>query len=268
MAHVLVVEDVKFISRMLAEILRKAGHDVEVAVDGREAIGKIAARRPDLVLLDVSMPEVDGLEVAATLKQDPGTSALPVIMVTARTDEATRTEAKKLGVAGFVRKPFETATLLREVSDALDQAPPPPEESIGPSPSVSAASNVVSAPAQPVPRAAEEPAPSPGSHRLIPGVDIVEHPKALVVRLEIDRIADELFVSLEPELAKSARGVLVDWRAPSVVGEHEVRSFAELAAKLATENRALRVANAPEQVVRAFEAGGQAALLLRTGRAG
>ena len=81
---ILVVDDDPDIARFVEVNLRSAGYDVAVAGDGEEALEKAAELRPDLVLLDVMMPVMDGFEMLAELKGDPSIAAIPVIMVTAR----------------------------------------------------------------------------------------------------------------------------------------------------------------------------------------
>jgi len=235
MARVLVVDDVKFISMMLADILRKAGHEVDVAASGQEAIDKVAVETPDLVVLDVSMPELDGIEVTRTLRAAERTRDVPVLMVTARTDEKTRAAAVEAGANDYVVKPFEASSLLRKVAVLLEQSSPKRTRV----PTVSSILRIVS-----------------------PGVEVEDNPKALVVKLKLEEISLELFEALEPEITKSTRGVLISWRSPETAPAEVIDGFAKLASRLAAERRALRIANAPEGVAEAFEKAGLADLLL------
>jgi DNA-binding response OmpR family regulator len=235
MARVLVVDDVKFISMMLADILRKAGHKVDVASNGREAIDKADVETPDLVVLDVSMPEVDGIEVTRTLRATERTRDVPVLMVTARTDEKTRAAAVEAGANDYVVKPFEASSLLRKVAALLEES----GSKRARVPTVSSILRIVA-----------------------PGVEVEDNPKALVVKLKLQEISPELFEALEPEITNSTRGVLISWRSPETAPAEVIDGFAKLAARMAAERRALRIANAPEGIVEAFEKAGLANLLL------
>jgi CheY-like chemotaxis protein len=119
MARILVVDDVKFISKMLAAMFEEKGHEVITAADGVEAVRRTGEEKPDLVLLDISMPKMDGLEVARTLRSDPATRHIPLMMVTSRNDRESITAAHQAGVDEYLVKPFEPANLLAKVSKLL-----------------------------------------------------------------------------------------------------------------------------------------------------
>jgi CheY-like chemotaxis protein len=104
--RILVVEDYEPSREALADALCEAGFDVEVAVSGREAIGKALEERPDLILMDLSLPGLDGTEATLLLKADQRTQDIPVIAVSGhrRKEEA----ALKAGCADFISKPFLT----------------------------------------------------------------------------------------------------------------------------------------------------------------
>jgi DNA-binding response OmpR family regulator len=233
MARVLVVDDVKFISRMLADILRRAGHEVDVAGNGREAIEKASSGDPDLVVLDVSMPEIDGIEVTRRLRADERTRDVPVLIVTARTDDKTRAAAAEAGANDYVVKPFDARALLRRATALLEAGSTRTRV-----PTVSSIRRIIT-----------------------PGVELEDNPKALVVKLKLREISAALFDVLEPEIAKSTRGVLISWRTPEAAPADVVDGFAKLAVRLAGEGRALRIANAPDAVAEAFERAGQGKLL-------
>jgi len=235
MARVLVVDDVKFISMMLADILKKAGHEVDVATNGREAIDKASAETPDLVVLDVSMPEVDGIEVTRALRADERTCDVPVLMVTARTDDKTRAAAAEAGANDYMVKPFEARSLLSRATALL-------EESGSKRTRVPTVSSIIRMPA--------------------PGIEIEDNPKALVVKLKLEEVSSALFEELEPEIEKSKRGLLISWRTPATAPSEVIDGFAKLAERLAAEGRVLRIANAPEAIAVAFEEAGLARLLL------
>ena len=117
MAKVLVVDDSGLSRRISRRILEDAGHTVGEAADGLAALERYALERPDLVLLDVTMAEMDGLEVLRQLRaMDPDAR---VVMATADVQSSTRTLAAAGGAVGFVPKPFAAEAVLRAVDAAL-----------------------------------------------------------------------------------------------------------------------------------------------------
>jgi two-component system chemotaxis response regulator CheY len=117
MAKILVVDDSGLSRRASRRILESAGHAVADAADGLAALERYALDRPDLVLLDVTMAEMDGLEVLRQLRtMDPGAV---VVMATADVQTSTRTLAEAGGAVGFVVKPLVAGTVLQAVDDAL-----------------------------------------------------------------------------------------------------------------------------------------------------
>ncbi|MEE0480692.1 MAG: response regulator transcription factor [Mitsuokella jalaludinii] len=115
--QILVVDDEASIRELLTFNLKKNGYEVTAAADGREALAKAAGM--DLVLLDIMLPEVDGLEVCRRLKADPQTSGLPIIMLTAKAEEIDRVLGLELGADDYVVKPFSMRELLARVKAVL-----------------------------------------------------------------------------------------------------------------------------------------------------
>ena len=115
--QILVVDDEASIRELLSFNLKKNGYSVETAADGREALAKAAGM--DLVLLDIMLPEVDGLEVCRRLKADPQTSGIPIIMLTAKAEEIDRVLGLELGADDYVVKPFSMRELLARVKAVL-----------------------------------------------------------------------------------------------------------------------------------------------------
>ena len=113
--QILVVDDEASIRELLSFNLKKNGYSVETA--GREALAKAAGM--DLVLLDIMLPEVDGLEVCRRLKADPQTSGIPIIMLTAKAEEIDRVLGLELGADDYVVKPFSMRELLARVKAVL-----------------------------------------------------------------------------------------------------------------------------------------------------
>ncbi|HET9444014.1 MAG TPA: response regulator [Acidimicrobiales bacterium] len=112
MLRVLVVDDDPDIRALLAMNLELSGYHVTQAPNGRQGSDLARALRPDLILLDVMMPEMDGLDVLRGLKADPETSEIPVVMLTAKTEDSTVWQGWELGAAYFLTKPFELPQLL------------------------------------------------------------------------------------------------------------------------------------------------------------
>lgn len=116
----LLVEDdpeVQFVARLA---LKRDGFTVTVVGNGAEVLASVQADRPDVILLDWMMPGMDGPEVCRRLKQDPDTSSIPVIFVTARSQQAEVARGLGLGAAGYIVKPFDALALGREVRRVLD----------------------------------------------------------------------------------------------------------------------------------------------------
>ena len=115
--QILVVDDEASIRELLSFNLKKNGYSVETAADGREALAKAAGM--DLVLLDIMLPEVDGLEVCRRLKADPPTRGIPIIMLPANAEDIDRVLGLELGADDYVVKPFSMRELLARVKAVL-----------------------------------------------------------------------------------------------------------------------------------------------------
>ncbi len=122
MATILVVDDHEEIRDALDAILEEEGHDVLQAENGKQAIEIVAANGPDVVLLDIAMPEMDGLETLRRLKASPETANAAVIMVTAQGDRHAMVKAVQLGTRDYITKPWETGEVEMCVNWALKAA--------------------------------------------------------------------------------------------------------------------------------------------------
>lgn len=120
-ARILVVDDEPAVTDLLAYNLRKAGYEILLAADGREALRLARQSSPDLILLDLMLPEVDGLDVCRELRK---TSKVPVIMLTARGEEIDRVVGLELGADDYVCKPFSVRELLARIKAVLRRAQP------------------------------------------------------------------------------------------------------------------------------------------------
>jgi two-component system chemotaxis response regulator CheY len=115
-SDVLVVDDSAAIRKILTRVLRQTGMAIQTiheAGDGQEALAVMALHRIDLVLSDINMPKMDGLQLLASLKTSPQYQKIPVVMITTEGGETKVAEAVRLGAAGYVRKPF-TADQIKE----------------------------------------------------------------------------------------------------------------------------------------------------------
>ena len=116
---VLVVDDDEDNIRIISTMLLARGYEVRLARDGRSAMESIRQQRPDLVLLDVMMPGMDGMQVLDTIRADPRTTALPVILVTAKTEDQDLLDGYRAGAQYYVTKPFTSRQLLYAISHVL-----------------------------------------------------------------------------------------------------------------------------------------------------
>ena len=119
MAKMLLVEDDEMNRDMLSRRLQRRGCDVAVAVDGLEAIDKGRSESPDLILMDISLPKMDGLEATRQLKADPDMQAIPVIALTAHAMAGDRDRALDAGCDDYYTKPIDLARLLEKIDTLI-----------------------------------------------------------------------------------------------------------------------------------------------------
>jgi len=120
--HIVLAEDDPDIQLVARLALKSASFDVTVANDGVEALARIGERRPDLVLLDWMMPMMDGPETCRHLKADPATCDIPVVFLTAKSQQSEIAHGVSLGAIGYITKPFDALTLAKTVRDLLNTA--------------------------------------------------------------------------------------------------------------------------------------------------
>lgn len=123
MTTILLVEDHEDVRDMLSRRLRRQGFDVSIAVDGRQALEACATERPDLVLLDMNLPEMDGWTVARQLKADPGSAEIPIIALTAYAAAADRARALQAGCDDYHPKPIDFSRLVSQIEAVLALVP-------------------------------------------------------------------------------------------------------------------------------------------------
>lgn len=117
--EILVVDDTPDNLRLLSAILTRKDYEVRKALDSRQAMSSVKADAPDLILLDIKMPEVDGYETCIALKADPETCAIPVIFISALDDAMDKVKAFSVGGADYISKPFQEAEVLARIEHQL-----------------------------------------------------------------------------------------------------------------------------------------------------
>jgi DNA-binding response OmpR family regulator len=122
MSRILIVEDDDDIAQLVHRYLTRAGHVADIVRAGDEALLKVRERMPDLIILDLMLPGLDGLEVCRALRASPATRALPIIMLTARSEESDRVAGLQLGADDYVTKPFSPNELVARVGALLRRA--------------------------------------------------------------------------------------------------------------------------------------------------
>ncbi len=118
-AKVLVADDEEYIQHILNFSFSAEGYQVITASDGEEAIAKAKCERPDVIVLDIMMPKMDGYEACKRLKSDPETRSIPIILLTAKGREADRRLGTEAGADGYVVKPFSPGRLIERVEGML-----------------------------------------------------------------------------------------------------------------------------------------------------
>jgi len=119
LASILIVEDDPDISDLIAHYLQRAGHEVTRLTSGSEVMPRVRTAPPDLVILDLMLPGMDGLLVCQAMRANTATAAIPIIMLTARGDEADRIAGLELGADDYVTKPFSAKELVARVAARL-----------------------------------------------------------------------------------------------------------------------------------------------------
>ena len=129
MARILLVEDNEMNRDMLSRRLARRGHEILIAVDGGEGVARASADLPDLILMDMSLPVIDGWEATRRIKADPATSKIPVIALTSHAMSGDREQALAAGCDDYDTKPIELDRLIEKISTLLKWGSPPPHVS-------------------------------------------------------------------------------------------------------------------------------------------
>lgn len=119
MAKILVIEDDATFLGLLRVHLSNAGHQVRIAEDAAIGLRAVVAEAPDLIILDIYVPYLDGLELLEALRLDPATRDIPVIVLTGRGDDETHAKAQQIGVADYFTKPIQGDQLLASIAKHL-----------------------------------------------------------------------------------------------------------------------------------------------------
>ena len=118
--RILLVDDHQTVFRLLEAIVRINGYELMYAESGQQGIVMARQELPDLILLDVMMPDIDGFKVCQYLKENPETKDIPVMFLTARGAEGDLKTGRKAGADGFMTKPFQTREVLKQIEKLLD----------------------------------------------------------------------------------------------------------------------------------------------------
>ena len=117
---ILLIDDHDSVLKLLEAVLKVRNYDVCYASNGPEGLEKARSENPDLILLDVMMPGMDGFKVCQALKQADATSATPVVFLTARGEESDREMGQRVGGEGFIKKPFRSVDLMETITRLMD----------------------------------------------------------------------------------------------------------------------------------------------------
>ncbi len=117
---ILIVDDEAYIVTSLEYVMKSAGFEVGVARDGEEALAKVEEMTPDLVILDVMMPKLDGFEVCERIRANPAWNTVRIIMLTAKGRDAEREKGMSLGADDYLTKPFSTRDILKRATEIMD----------------------------------------------------------------------------------------------------------------------------------------------------
>jgi DNA-binding response OmpR family regulator len=117
--RILVVEDEESLLKLESILLSSKGYNVTGVMDGKSALEEVMAHRPDLVILDIMLPEIDGFEVCRRIKENPATSAIPVVMLTAKKNSQDVARGTEVGANAYLTKPFKSAKVIEVIEELL-----------------------------------------------------------------------------------------------------------------------------------------------------
>jgi DNA-binding response OmpR family regulator len=117
--HILVVDDEVQLANMVKMRLEANNYSVSVAYDGEDALQKVSTNKPDLIILDIVLPKLDGYMICSLLKKNDPTKNIPIILFTAREQEEDRLLGEKVGANAYITKPFGSQVLLEKIKELL-----------------------------------------------------------------------------------------------------------------------------------------------------
>lgn len=119
--RILVVEDEESLLKLESILLSSKGYSVTGVMDGRSALEEVKANKPDLVILDIMLPGIDGFEVCSRIKEDPAISHIPVLILTAKKNSQDIARGQQVGCDAYITKPFKSAKVLDMVQELLNK---------------------------------------------------------------------------------------------------------------------------------------------------
>jgi CheY-like chemotaxis protein len=125
---ILVVEDNPLNMELVSDILEAHGYDVRQAINGKEAVQEVESHLPDLILMDIQLPGLDGLTVTGIIKDNPETANVPIIALTAHAMRGDEEKAREAGCDGYISKPIDTRSLPQTIRQFLDAATESPSK--------------------------------------------------------------------------------------------------------------------------------------------
>jgi DNA-binding response OmpR family regulator len=123
MAKILIIDDDASLLQMVSIILKRAGHEAIVSMEPKEGYDLALSQSPDLAIIDVMMPQVNGYQVCAALRKTEATKDLPILILTALTESEHRGRAEDAGADGFVTKPITSTELVKAINEVLQKHP-------------------------------------------------------------------------------------------------------------------------------------------------
>ncbi len=118
---ILIVEDEESLLKLESILLSSKGYNVTGVMDGKAALKEVQLNRPDLVILDIMLPEMDGFEVCRQIKQNPETSNIPVVMLTAKKNSQDLARGQEVGSDAYITKPFKSSKVLDTIQELLSR---------------------------------------------------------------------------------------------------------------------------------------------------
>lgn len=119
--RILIVEDEESLLKLESILLSSKGYNVTGVMDGRSALEEVRINKPDLVLLDIMLPEIDGFEVCRQIKENPETRHIPVVMLTAKKNSQDLARGQQVGCDSYITKPFKSSKVLDTIQELLSR---------------------------------------------------------------------------------------------------------------------------------------------------